>query len=159
MGTLETARLIVRLDAIAANYRLCGELAAPATVAGVVKADAYGLGAAPVARKLAAAGCDTFFVARLEEGIALRPIVPAARIFVLDGLQGDGAPAFIAHRLIPVLNSLEEIAAWSAAARARSSELMNVWARARDVESRRSSNVCNGWKADITRHRWYASPA
>jgi alanine racemase len=123
MGTVETARLIVRLDAIAANYRLCGELATPATVAGVVKADAYGLGAAPVARTLAAAGCDTFFVARLEEGIALRPIVPAARIFVLDGLQGDGAPAFMAHRLIPVLNSLDEIAAWSAAARAQASDL------------------------------------
>src|ERR1051326_7811703 len=113
MGTFETARLIVRLDAIAANYRLCCELASPATVAGVVKADAYGLGAAPVARAQAVTGCDTFFVARLEEGITLRPIVPEARIFVLDGVQGDGAPALIAHRLIPVLNSLAEIAARS----------------------------------------------
>jgi alanine racemase len=123
MGTFETARLIVRLDAIAANYRLCCELASPATVAGVVKADAYGLGAAPVARALTATGCDTFFVARLEEGIALRPIVPEARIFVLDGVQGDGAPALIAHRLIPVLNALDEIAAWSAAALAQDADL------------------------------------
>ena len=68
----EAARLTVRLGAVAANYRACQRLAGPAAVAGVVKADAYGLGVAPVAPALAAAGCDTFFVARLEEGVALR---------------------------------------------------------------------------------------
>ncbi len=90
----------------------------------MVKADAYGTGMVPVARSLAAAGCDTFFVARLEEGIKLRPAVPGARIFVLDGGAGRrGAPALLAHRLTPVLNALTEIAAWSAAAGATRSEL------------------------------------
>ena len=83
---LDVARLTVRLDAIVSNYRLCGRLAGPAAVAGVVKADGYGLGASKVARALASAGCDTFFVARLEEGVRLRPKVPTARIFVLDGV-------------------------------------------------------------------------
>jgi alanine racemase len=76
------------------------------------------LGVAQVAAALAGAGCDTFFVARLEEGVALRPLLPKARIFVLDGAPPDAVPALIAHRLVPVLNSLMEIAAWSAAARA-----------------------------------------
>jgi alanine racemase len=113
----EAAWLTVRLGAIAANYKTFRRLAGPAAVAGVVKADAYGLGAAMAATALTGAGCDTFFVARLQEGIALRPIVPKARILVLDGAPPDAVPALIAHRLVPVLNSLTDIAAWSAAAR------------------------------------------
>jgi alanine racemase len=113
----EVACLTVRLGAVAANYREIQRRAGPAAAAGVVKADAYGLGMAPVAKALAAQGCDTFFVARLSEGIALRPLVPQARIFVLDGAAPDVVPALISHRLTPVLNALGEIAAWSACAR------------------------------------------
>jgi alanine racemase len=112
----EAARLTVRLGAIVANYRTYRRLAAPTAVAAVVKADGYGLGAARIAPALAEAGCDSFFVARLEEGIALRGLCPRARIFVLDGAPADAVPALISHRLTPVLNSLGEIAAWSAAA-------------------------------------------
>jgi alanine racemase len=112
----EAARLTVRLPAIAANYRTYRRMAGPTAVAAVVKADAYGLGTAGVAPALADAGCDSFFVARLEEGVALRRLVPRARIFVLDGANPDAVPALISHRLTPVLNSLNDIAAWSAAA-------------------------------------------
>ena len=112
----EAARLTVRLGAIVANYRTYRRLAAPTAVAAVVKADGYGLGAGTIAPALAEAGCDSFFVARLEEGIALRRACPRARIFVLDGAPADAVPALISHRLTPVLNSLSEIAAWSAAA-------------------------------------------
>lgn len=111
------ARLTVRLGAIAANYRQFQERCSPAAVAAAVKADAYGLGLAPVARSLAGAGCDSFFVARTEEGVALRALQARARIFVLDGAQSQTAAALIAHRLIPVLNSLSEIATWNEAAR------------------------------------------
>ncbi len=119
----EAARLTVRLGAIVSNYRVCQRLAGPAAVAGVVKADGYGLGAAAVTKALADAGCDTFFVARLEEGIQLRPIVPHARIFVLDGAMPDSVPALITHRLTPVLNSLGQIAGWNAAAQETRSTL------------------------------------
>ena len=112
----ETASLTVRLDAVAANYQLARREAGAARCAAVVKADGYGLGASSVAPVLAKAGCDTFFVARLAEGMALRPVLPQARIFVLDGATPETAPVLIAHRLIPVLNSLAGIAAWSAAA-------------------------------------------
>jgi alanine racemase len=112
----QAARLTVRLGAIAANYRTYRRMTGPASVAGVVKADAYGLGAAQVAPALARVGCDSFFVARLEEGVRLRKLLPQARIFVLDGAQPDAVPALLTHRLTPALNSLAEIAAWSAAA-------------------------------------------
>jgi alanine racemase len=105
------ARLDIRLGAVAANWRECGRLSGTA-VAGVVKADAYGLGLGPVARTLDEAGCNAFFVARLEEGIALRSLVPDARIYVLDGVPAGSVPALVAHRLTPVLNSLAELAAW-----------------------------------------------
>ena len=113
----EAARLTVRLSAITANYRTYRRLTGPAAVAAVVKADAYGLGAARVAPALVDAGCDSFFVARLEEGIALRKLVPQARIFVMDGADPDSVPALLRFSLTPVLNSLAQIAAWSAAAR------------------------------------------
>lgn len=119
----EAARLTVRLDAIAANYRTYCRMTGPCAVAAVVKADAYGMGAAAVAPALVEAGCDSFFVARLAEGVALRKILPAARIFVLDGCQADAVPALLTHRLIPALNSLADIAAWSAAAAAAKSTL------------------------------------
>jgi alanine racemase len=114
----DLATLTVRLGAVVDNYRACARLAGT-RIAGVVKADAYGLGMEHVARALAGAGCDIFFVARLEEGVRLRPIVPDARIFVLDGASSSCTGALAAHRLTPTLNSLDEIAVWSAAARSR----------------------------------------
>ncbi|HEX4635156.1 MAG TPA: alanine racemase, partial [Rhizomicrobium sp.] len=112
----QAARLTVRLGAIVANYRTYRRMTGPTAVAAVVKADAYGLGAAKVAPALAQAGCDSFFVARLEEGVALRAHVPKARIFVLDGAMPSSVPALIRFSLTPVLNSLAQVAAWSAAA-------------------------------------------
>ena len=109
----DTACLTVRLGAVAANYAFVKKHAGSAACAAVVKADGYGLGAERLAARLGKAGCDTFFVARLAEGVALRPAVPTARIFVLDGVTAATAPALIAHRLTPVLNSLGDITAWS----------------------------------------------
>src|SRR5438045_9147198 len=79
------ALLEIDLGAIASNWRLLAERAAPAQCAAVVKANAYGLGAAPVTRALAAAGCRLVFVATLDEGIALRAALgPEPEIAVLD---------------------------------------------------------------------------
>ena len=71
------AILEIDLAGIVANWRRLAETAAPARCAAVVKANAYGLGAAPVAGALMAAGCRMFFVATLDEGIALRQAVGA----------------------------------------------------------------------------------
>jgi len=111
------AVLTIDLAAVQANYRhLQEQLAPPTRCAAVVKADAYGLGAARIGPALARAGAETFFVAQLDEGIALREalrcVAPEAEIFVLNGTGAGPGADFRAHRLVPVLNSLGEIAAW-----------------------------------------------
>jgi alanine racemase len=113
----------VRLGALAANYREVLRRSASAAAAPVVKANAYSMGIGPVMHTLERAGADSFFVARLEEGIEARALTPASRIFVLDGVAPGTAPALEAHRLTPVLNSLDEIAEWSARARSERKEL------------------------------------
>jgi alanine racemase len=112
-------RLTIDLDAVVANWRLLASMAPNATCAAVVKADAYGLGAVPVATALVHAGCRQFFVAHLEEGLALRAAIEdAAQILVLHGIA-EGAEAECAHAgLIPVLNSLRQIDAWANRAQA-----------------------------------------
>src|SRR6185312_10060779 len=75
---------------------------------------------AQVAPRLAAAGCTRFFVATLDEGIALRRLLPTVEIAVLNGPLPGAGGEFGRARLIPVLNALEQVAAWRAGARTRS---------------------------------------
>lgn len=94
--------LQIDLDAIVANWRALAARAPGARAGAVVKADAYGLGAARVAPALHRAGARDFFVALASEGRALRPHLPDdARIHVLSGHM-EGADL---TGLIPVLNS------------------------------------------------------
>lgn len=103
------ATLRIDLDAIVANWLALQALARVETAA-VVKADAYGLGLAPVAQALAAAGARSFFVALAHEGEALREAVgDEADIFVLSGHMAGDADALATARLIPLLNSVEQI--------------------------------------------------
>ena len=110
------SRLTVDLDALAANHATLRRQAGASEVAPVVKANGYGLGAGEVARRLAAEGAATFFVARLGEGLALRRdlgLSPA--IYVLDGCTRADAASFVPAGLSPVLNSLDQVAAWQGA--------------------------------------------
>ena len=111
------ATLTVDLGAIRANYRLLRSRLGATACAAVVKADAYGLGAAAVAPALAAEGCRTFFVAHLDEALALRPLLPEAEIFVLNGLAAGAEPECAPHQVTPVLNSLAQVDAWAALGR------------------------------------------
>lgn len=116
-----SARLTIDLDALAANYRLVSHQVAPAEVAGVVKADGYGLGAEMIVKTLIKEGCRRFFVAMLAEATALKPVLPAnIQLFVLNGLMPGAEAECAALGAIPVLNSLGQIARWSALAEARS---------------------------------------
>lgn len=104
--------LDIDLDAITANWRALDSMT-PAHVqtAVMVKADGYGLGAAPVARALMAAGARRYFVALTEEGVSLRlALGPEAEINILSGhMEGDGARIH-AFNLVPMLNSRAQIA-------------------------------------------------
>ncbi len=113
------AVLTIDLDAIVANWRLLlARLAPGVRAAGVVKADAYGLGLARVAPALAAAGCTRFCVASLDEGLALRRLLPEVEIHVFSGPFAGTEADFAGARLTPVLNSPEQVAGWVAHARA-----------------------------------------
>ncbi len=119
---LARAGAVVEIDlaGIAENWRRIAAALKPGTVsAAVVKADAYGLGMARVAPRLAAAGCTLFFVATLDEGIALRRLLPSVEIAVLNGLLPGTGGEFSRARLVPVLNDLGEIAAWRQSATTR----------------------------------------
>lgn len=112
------AALTVDLDAVRWNYRLLrGKLKADAQCAGVLKADAYGLGANKIGPALELEGCRHFFVAHLDEGLRLKPCIPKSSIYVLNGLPRGSELEAAQAGLIPVLNSLEQLNAWSACAR------------------------------------------
>jgi alanine racemase len=107
------AVLTIDLGAIRANYRLLKSRLARAGAAAVVKADGYGLGGAEVARALIAEGCDMFFVAHLHEAIRLRTMVGAGpSIQVLNGIAPGAEDECVAGSVTPVLNSLQQTAAW-----------------------------------------------
>lgn len=114
------AVLEIDLAGIAGNWRrLAARLAPGAQCAAVVKADAYGLGMARIAPRLAAEGCRLFFVATLDEALALRRLLQGVEIAVLNGLLPGTGGEFARSRLVPVLNSLDELAAWRAGAKTR----------------------------------------
>lgn len=111
----ERAAAVLEIDlaAVVANWRLLAERVGPAECAAVVKADGYGLGAVPVAQALAAAGCRLFFVATLDEGLALRKAAPqACEIAVLHGPPPNSAAEFAEAGLVPVLNDPGQVAEW-----------------------------------------------
>jgi alanine racemase len=113
MSSPARLRLTIYLDALAANWQRLAGTAPAATCAAAVKANAYGLGLAQVARRLAKSGCDTFFVATLAEGVQLRAILPNALVYVLDGVTcADDVKPLKLNGLIPVLNSSAQIALW-----------------------------------------------
>jgi len=123
---LPSAILTVDLDALAANYRTIAAETPGAAMAPVVKADGYGLGAVPVARKLWSEGARHFFVARLDEGERLRAGLGADRpatIYVLDGLTPGAGPRLAAAGLTPVLSSLPQVSEAAAFARSLRSPL------------------------------------
>ena len=103
--------LSIDLDAIATNWRALDRASASGVqTAGVVKADAYGLGLGPVVQCLASAGARRFFVATAEEGSDARTALgPGPQINVLSGhMQTDTALIRDAD-LTPMLNSLDQV--------------------------------------------------
>jgi alanine racemase len=93
----------VDLGAIAHNVRAVRP--AEAALMAVVKADAYGHGAAPVAQAALDAGASWLGVALVEEGIALREAGIDAPILVTSEVPAGAEAITIASRLTPVLYS------------------------------------------------------
>lgn len=98
-------------SALIANYHALAERSG--TRAGAaIKADAYGLGAAEVARALLAEGCRDFFVSTWWEAAELDFLAPGMLV-VLHGIGPDDTPR---PGVRPVLISPEQVARWKAGA-------------------------------------------
>jgi len=113
-------RALVDLDGIASNYRFLADRVAPRRLYAVVKADAYGHGAGPVAARLARAGADRFAVANPEEGTALRRGGIAGEILVLSRVDPEDVPRLAAYGLTPTLYDAAQAEGIAAAAKGAS---------------------------------------
>ena len=118
---IDTSRLIIDLDAVAANYKALHQLSGENTLTGAtVKANGYGLGIGAVSLACYHAGCRTFFVARLAEAFELREIfvknaINDAEIVIFEGITHPDAADYLHHNFLPVINSaadLEQLYQW-----------------------------------------------
>lgn len=106
--------LTIDLAAIQSNWLKLQTVGAGASVAGVIKANAYGLGADKVGSALYAVGCREFFFASIHEALAARAFLSSdAIIYVLGGIRGGDERLLIESNLTPVLCSLSEIDSWA----------------------------------------------
>jgi alanine racemase len=100
---------------VGADTRICA----------VVKADAYGLGAAEVARTALAAGAERIAVARVDEGIQLRREGVQAPILLIAGFVPGEVEAIVRHRLTPTVVQIDDVLAIARAA-GRLGEVVDV---------------------------------
>ncbi|MCH1512072.1 MAG: alanine racemase [Acidimicrobiales bacterium] len=107
----------IDLGAIKHNVHQLQKLVAPSLLCAVVKADAYGHGAVPVARAAISAGVEWLAVALVEEGITLREAGIDAPILLLSEPRPLEMVEVAAYALTPTVYSGEGIAAAAAAAK------------------------------------------
>jgi len=95
----------IDLDALKANFQHIRQFVSPATkILPIIKADAYGHGAVPVAQTLAPLGIFGFGVASVPEGILLREHHIHHPIIIMGPLLGDHLHNIIHYDLTPVIS-------------------------------------------------------
>ena len=117
-ATSATSWAEIDLAALHNNVNVLRRQAAPANVAAVVKADAYGHGAVTIARAALQAGASSLCVFTVREAVELRQSGIDADILCMGPVL-DGDPAAIAqHNISVVADSADTIARLAAAAEA-----------------------------------------
>ena len=106
----------IDLSALEHNYRTLERTARPAGLMGMVKADAYGHGALPVARKLQALGAAMLGVACLAEADELRAGGVSLPILCLGETPPELAPRLLELRVTQTVGDMDCARALSAAA-------------------------------------------
>lgn len=114
---LRPTRAEVNLGALRRNVTLLAQRAAPAELWVVVKADAYGHGAAQCAAIVVQAGARGLCVALAQEGVALREAGITVPILVLSEQSPAAAELLVAHDLTCVVYNEHYVAALADAAR------------------------------------------
>lgn len=69
---VKKTRAVVDLEAVAHNYNVAKTFCSDKRICAIIKADAYGHGAAAVAKRLEKEGCDFYATATVDEALALR---------------------------------------------------------------------------------------
>ncbi len=106
----------IDLDALASNLTAFRQhLKQQIMIMAVVKANAYGHGAIPIARAALASGADRLAVNRAIEGVALREAGIRAPILILGYLPPGQAKMVVQNQLTPTVTSLPTAQALSAA--------------------------------------------
>ena len=106
----------IDLSALEHNYRTLERMVRPAGLMGMVKADAYGHGALPVARKLQALGAAMLGVACLAEADELRAGGVSLPILCLGETPPELAPRLLELRVTQTVGAMDCARALSAAA-------------------------------------------
>jgi len=126
-GTRRPTWAEVDLDAIRHNLATLRALAGGGVpVRPVVKADAYGHGAVPVAGAALDAGAGWLGVALVEEGLALRAAGIDAPVLVLSEPPVDAADAVVGGQLTPVVYTTPGIEALAKAVAAANADPLPV---------------------------------
>lgn len=103
-------RITVDTEALSYNYRtITSGVPDGVEVLAMVKGDGYGHGMTAAARAFAKAGCRTFGVAELCEGVALRQSGIDGDIYIMVGFLPEHVEHFFTFNLIPVVFSREAI--------------------------------------------------
>jgi alanine racemase len=107
----------ISLPKLRRNFQRVRELAGARKTMAVIKADAYGHGAVPVSRCLAACNVDWFGVATVEEALELRAAGIEQPILLLGGLYMSDPAHLIEYRLTPSISSTMRLDTYAECAR------------------------------------------
>ncbi|HUU15492.1 MAG TPA: alanine racemase, partial [Terriglobia bacterium] len=107
----------ISLSKLQRNTERVRALARSRRVMAVIKADAYGHGAVPVAKCLGESGIDWFGVATVEEALELREAGIEQPILLLGGLYMSDPAHLIEYRLTPSVSSTARLDTYAECAR------------------------------------------
>ncbi len=120
MTDLRWAWVEVDLDAVRHNVAVLKGRTRPGTLfMAVVKADAYGHGAVPVAQAALAAGADRLGIATIAEAVELRDAGVTAPLHLLSEPPSESAGTVVERDIIPTVTTREFAGALGRAAAAR----------------------------------------
>lgn len=104
------SELTIDLNAVAANYRaLQARVGQGVSVAGVVKANGYGLGMTQVIQTLLSCDCPMFYVAQLTEAIRARSVTGRMIAVFAGPTAAKELDDYRAHKIIPIINTPEQL--------------------------------------------------
>lgn len=108
-------RLLLDGRTLVSNWRWLARQSGDASCGAAIKAEAYGLGAIDVMKRLGDAGCRDFFVATWAEAMAVGLLPRGASLSVFHGLRECEVSLARYGLARPVLNTARQVALWKEA--------------------------------------------